>query len=42
MNNSLISTNAQKVLNFLIQSPGKQFLANEIEKATRISRAGVN
>ncbi len=42
MNNSLISTNAQKVLNYLIQSPGKQFLANEIEKATRISRAGVN
>ncbi|MCK5768211.1 MAG: nucleotidyltransferase domain-containing protein [Candidatus Atribacteria bacterium] len=42
MNNSLISTNAQKVLNFLIQSPGKQFLANEIEKAARISRAGVN
>ncbi len=42
MNNSLISTNAQKVLNFLIQSPGKQFLANEIEKATRVSRAGVN
>ncbi|MBP8717522.1 MAG: nucleotidyltransferase domain-containing protein [Candidatus Atribacteria bacterium] len=42
MNNSLISTNAQKVLNFLIQSPGKQFLAKEIEKATRISRAGVN
>lgn len=42
MNNSLVSTNAQKVLNFLIQSPGKQFLANEIEKVTRISRAGVN
>ena len=42
MNNSLISTNAQKVLNFLIQNPGKQFLANEIEKATKLSRAGVN
>ena len=42
MNNSLISTNAQKVLDFLIQNPGKQFLANEIEKATRLSRAGVN
>ena len=42
MNNPLTSTNAQKVLNFLIQSPGKQFLANEIEKATKISRAGVN
>jgi len=42
MNNSLISTNAQKVLDFLIQNPGRQFLANEIEKATRVSRAGVN
>jgi len=42
MNNSLVSTNAQKVLNFLIQSPGRQFLANEIEKVTRVSRAGVN
>lgn len=42
MNNSLISTNAQKILDFLIQNPGKQFLANEIEKATKVSRAGVN
>lgn len=42
MNNTLTSTNAQKVLNFLIRNPGKQFLANEIEKTTRISRAGVN
>lgn len=42
MNNSLISTNAQKVLDFLIQNPGKQFLANEIQKSTKISRAGVN
>ena len=42
MSNSLISTNAQKVLNFLTQNPGKQFLANEIEKATKVSRAGVN
>ncbi len=42
MNNSLISTNAQKVLDFLIQNPGKQFLANEIEKTSKVSRAGVN
>ena len=42
MNNSLISTNAQKVLDFLIQNPGKQFLANDIQKSTKISRAGVN
>lgn len=42
MNNILTSTNAQKVLDFLIQNPGRQFLANEIQKAARISRAGVN
>lgn len=42
MNNSLISTNAQKTLDFLIQNPGRQFLANEIEKSTKLSRAGVN
>ncbi|MBU3911663.1 MAG: nucleotidyltransferase domain-containing protein [Candidatus Omnitrophica bacterium] len=42
MNNSLISTNPQKILDFLIQNPGRQFLANEIEKATKVSRAGVN
>lgn len=42
MNNTLTSTNAQKVLDFLIQNPGRQFLANEIEKAAKISRAGVN
>jgi predicted nucleotidyltransferase len=42
MGNSLISTNAQKVLSFLAQNPGKQFLANEVEKATKVSRAGVN
>ena len=42
MNSSIISTNAQKVLVFLIQNPGRQFLANEIQKATRLSRAGVN
>ena len=42
MNNILTSTNAQKVLDFLIQNPGRQFSANEIEKAVKISRAGVN
>lgn len=38
----IVSTNAQKVLDFLIQEPGKQLLANEVEKATSVSRAGVN
>ncbi len=42
MNNCLISTNAQKTLAFLIQNPGKQFVANEVEKATKLSRAGIN
>ena len=42
MSSSIISTNAQKVLVFLIQDPGRQFLANEIQKATKVSRAGVN
>ncbi len=42
MNNTLASTSAQKILGFLIQNPGRQFLANEIEKAAKISRAGVN
>lgn len=42
MNNTLTSTNAQKVLGILIQNPGRQFLANEIEKAAKVSRAGVN
>ncbi len=42
MTSSLVSTNAQKVLDFLIQNPGRQFLANEVEKATGVSRAGVN
>jgi predicted nucleotidyltransferase len=42
MNKCLISTNAQKALYFLIQNPGKQFVANEVEKATKISTAGVN
>ena len=42
MNNSIVSTTAQKILGFLTQNPGRQFLANEIQKATKISRAGVN
>ncbi|MFH1394662.1 MAG: nucleotidyltransferase domain-containing protein [Candidatus Omnitrophota bacterium] len=42
MTESLIATNVQKVLNFIIENPGKEFLANEVEKHTRLSRAGVN
>jgi len=42
MNNILFSTNTQKILDFLSADPGKQFVANEIQKATSASRAGVN
>lgn len=42
MSNTLASTNAQKALDFLIQNPGRQLLANEIERGAKISRAGVN
>ncbi len=42
MNNTLTSTNAQKVLGILIRDPSRQFLANEIENDAKISRAGVN
>ena len=40
--NSIFSvTNSQKVLHFLATNPGNDFLSNEIQKATSISRAGV-
>lgn len=42
-NNSDIfgATSALKILSFLVESPGKDFLGNEIQKSTSISRAGV-
>lgn len=40
--NLLIATNAQKVLHFLIDRPFKEFLESEIQKATKISKSGVN
>lgn len=42
MKKVLIATNQQKVLDFLIQHPGNEFLEKEIQKATKISKAGVN
>jgi predicted nucleotidyltransferase len=42
MKKILINTNAQKILWFLIQHPGKEYLEKEIQKATKISKAGVN
>ncbi len=38
----LTITNAQKVLHFLIDHPMRDFLEIEIQKATKISKAGVN
>ncbi|MFC1632240.1 nucleotidyltransferase domain-containing protein [Candidatus Omnitrophota bacterium] len=42
MNRILVATNAQKVLDFLIQNPGNQFLAREVQKTIKISKGGVN
>ena len=35
------ATNSLKVLSYLAEHPGKEFLCSEIQKATAISRAGV-
>lgn len=35
-------TNAQKVLDFLSRSPGKECLSKEIQKATGISKSGLH
>ena len=40
--NILVTTNAQKVLRFLIDHPIRDFLESEIQKATKISKSGVN
>jgi len=40
--NILIATNSQKVLNFLIEHPIKDFLETEVQKSTQISKSGVN
>jgi len=40
-NNIFNATNALKVLFFMTENPGKDFLGSEIQKATSLSRAGV-
>lgn len=42
-NNSDIfsATSTLKILSFLVENPGKEFLGSEIQKSTSISRAGV-
>ena len=42
MRKILVATNRQKALDFLIQYPGNEFLEKEIQKATKISKSGVN
>ena len=42
MRKLLVATNVQKILDFLIQNPGHQFLAKEIQDVTKVSKGGVN
>ncbi len=42
MKKTLVATNSQKIIDFLIQNPGKEELSREIQKATGISKAGTN
>jgi len=42
VNKILIATNSQKILSFLVENPGTEFLSKEIQKATKISKAGTN
>lgn len=42
MNKILIATNSQRILDFLVKNPGEEFLSREIQKATKISKAGTN
>jgi len=42
MEKILFTTNAQKILEFLIQTPGEEYLSREIQIAVKISKAGTN
>jgi predicted nucleotidyltransferase len=42
MKKILFTTNPQKILEFLIQTPGEEYLSREIQVATKISKAGTN
>ncbi|GAH07425.1 unnamed protein product, partial [marine sediment metagenome] len=35
-------TNTLKILGYVIENPGREFIEKEIQKATGISKAGVN
>lgn len=38
----LVSTNSQKILDFFLDYPGKEFIEKELQRATKISKSGVN
>lgn len=40
--NLLFSTNSQKVLDFILKYPHRDFIEGEIQRAVRISRSGIN
>ena len=42
MKKILFATNSQKILEFLIQTPGEEYLSREIQIAVKISKAGTN
>ena len=42
MEKILFTTNSQKILEFLIQTPGEEYLSREIQIAVKISKAGTN
>ena len=42
MKKILFATNSQKILEFLIQTPGEEYLSKEIQIAVKTSKAGTN
>jgi len=40
--NILVATNSQKVLNFFLDHPGKEFVEKEIQRVVKISKSGTN
>jgi len=42
MKKIIFTTNPQKILEFLIQAPGEEYLSREIQIAVKISKAGTN
>ena len=42
MKKTIFTTNSQKILEFLIQTPGEEYLSREIQIAVKISKAGTN